>query len=422
MSVLATATEFLSHLQQSKLLSAEQFNEALAAIAECDSEEGLAVAKVLVKSKFLTRLQAQRLLEGRTRGFFINHYRIEELLGSGGMGWVYIARDTRTNEEVALKMLCEQNEKDAGLLARFRLEAEAGQRLNHPAIIRTQEIGEAVGLHGHVHYMVMDLVRGVGIDEFVAIGGPIGWGVAAHIVREVAKGLHHAHERGMVHRDIKPANVLVDGKCNAHILDFGLSLASQSVLGDEFSLAMIFGQDCLGTADYIAPEQARDSFHVDRRADIYSLGAMAYFMLAGHVMFPNQTTRATKVNAHWNIEPPPLTQLVPAIPATLAAIIHRMLAKDRTLRFASAAEVVLALKEFAKPMHVTFDFPKLLDRRAAVARLREKMLDERTRRASAASGLSVCTVDSKAAHPTRAQIETEIRKDTQVNRAADEHS
>jgi serine/threonine-protein kinase len=269
-------------------------------------------------------------------------------------------------------------------------------------------------MFGNVHYMVMDLVRGVGIDEFVAMGGPIASPVACHIAQHIAAGLQHAHRQGLVHRDLKPANVLVDEKCDAHILDFGLSLASQSVLDDEFSLSMIFGQDCLGTADYIAPEQARDSFQVDRRADLYSLGATLYFMLTGQVLFPDKKGRTAKIEAHWNEQPRPVRTLKPDVPVKVAQIVERLLAKDPDQRFATAREVVFALKPFAKAKRVNFEFQQVLDRRAAIARQREKLYDERAKRAAVASSLSVCSVDSKAVRPTQAQIETTIRKDTEV--------
>lgn len=419
MTLLANATEFFEHLQQSKLLTDKQFDSALETLGELCESDAMTIAKALVKAGILTRLQAQRLMEGRTRGFVINHYRIDEVLGSGGMGWAYIARDLKTGEEVALKMLCEQNSDDAGLVTRFRLEAEAGQRLNHPTIVRTREIGKSVGLYGQVHYMVMDLVRGVGIDEFVALGGPIAWPVACHIAQHAAAGLHHAHRNGLVHRDLKPSNILVDENSNAHILDFGLSVASQSVLDDEFSLAMIFGQDCLGTADYIAPEQARDSFQVDHRADLYSLGATMYFMLSGKVMFPDCEKRSEKIDAHWNREPRPISELVPGLPDEVARIVHKLLAKDREQRFATARDVAFALKPFAEAKRVMFDFKQVLDRRFAIARQRERLWDERAKRVAAASSLSVCSVDSKATRPTQAQMETVIRKDTKLNARSD---
>ena len=417
MAIVANIIDFLGHLQQCKLLSEERFDAALDVVAELGEPDSMTAAKALVKAGFLTRLHATRLLEGRTRGFFINHYRIEDVLGSGGMGWVYIARDLRTEKEVALKMLCEQSENDAGLLTRFRLEADAGQRLDHHAIIRTHEVGEAVGMYGNVHYMVMDLVRGVGIDEFVSLGGPIEWPVACHIAQHIAAGLQHAHRKGLVHRDMKPANVLVDEKGNAHILDFGLSLASKSVLGDEYSLSMIFGQDCLGTADYIAPEQARDSFQVDRRADLYSLGATLYFMLAGQVLFPDKKGRSAKLEAHWNEQPKPVRQLKPDVPVEVEQIVQKLLAKDPNQRYSTAREVALVLKPFAKAKRVNFDFQQILDRRASIARQREKLYDERSKRAANASSLSVCSVDSKAVRPTQAQMETTIRKDTEVNKS-----
>lgn len=416
MTTLANATEFFEQLQQSKLLTDAQFDSALETLGELCESDAMTVAKALVKSGILTRLHAQCLLEGRTRGFFINHYRIDELLGSGGMGWAYIARDQRTGEEVALKMLCEQNSEDAGLVTRFKLEAMAGQRLNHHAIIRTREVGKSVGLYGQVHYMVMDLVRGVGVDEFVALGGPIAWPVACHIAQHVAAGLQHAHRNGLIHRDLKPSNVLVDEFSNAHILDFGLSVASKSVLDDEYSLAMIFGQDCLGTADYIAPEQARDSFQVDGRADLYSLGATMYFMLSGHVLFPECEKRSDKIDAHWNREPLPLGELVPGLPDEVAQIVHKLLAKDRERRFATARDVAMVLKPFAEAKRVTFNFQQVLDRRYAIARQRERLWDERAKRAAAASSLSVCSVDSKAVQSTQAQMETVIRKDTKLGK------
>ncbi len=415
MTTLATSSEFFDHLQRSKLLTDEQFDAALVLLGELIDQDAPAIAKALVKAGILTRLHAQRLLEGRTRGYFIGDYRIEDILGSGGMGWVYIARDLRTDEEVALKMLCGKNEEDAGLLTRFRLEAEAGLRLNHEAIVRTREIGKSSGLYGDIHYVVMDLVRGVGIDEFVAMAGPIAWPLTCHIVRHVAAGLHHAHRQGLVHRDIKPGNVLVDQLSNAYVLDFGLSVASRSEFADEFSLSMIFGQDCLGTADYISPEQARDSFHVDGRADIYSLGAMMYFMLSGKVLFPGRKTRSQKIEAHWNDEPQPIREVVPTVGEEIAQILHRMLAKDRDQRFATARDVATALEPFARPKRVDFNFQHILDRRHAIARLREKSLDDRAKRLSQASSLSVCSVDSRTAIPTSTQSETSIHKDTYLS-------
>lgn len=418
MPVVSSAAQFLDHLGHSRLMTADQIAGVLAELKLEQETDPLVVAKKFVAAGHLTRLQGTRLLEGRHRGFFIDHYRIDEILGSGGMGWVYIAKDLRTNEDVALKMLCDQNEKDAGLLTRFRLEAEAGRKLDHHAIIKTREIGHAVGLFGEIHYMVMDLFKGVGVDEFVSMAGPIPPPLACHIARHVAAGLHHAHRAGLVHRDIKPANVLVDEQANSRILDFGLSVASQAAQDDEFSLAMIFGQDCLGTADYIAPEQAHDSFSVDRRADIYSLGGTLYFMLCGHVMFPQCKTRAEKIAAQESLNPTPIRELVPTVSEAVAQILDKMLAKKRNDRFESAKEVSQALAPHAVPKRVLFDFQSILDRRFQIAQQRQKLLDERAKRAAAATSLSMCSLDSRTTRPTHAGTETVIPRDTQVGPVA----
>ena len=177
---------------------------------------------------------------------------------------------------------------------------------------------------------------------------------------------------------------------------------------------MIFGQDCLGTADYISPEQARDSFQVDRRADIYSLGATMYYMLCGHVMFPDCKTRPQKIEAQWNLEPPPIRQLVPVVPEEVALVLHRMLTKDRDQRFSSAREVAELLLPFARAKRLNFSFQEILDRRALLARQRQKLLDERSNRLAKATSLSVCSIDSKTMRPIQAQSETSIQKDTQL--------
>ena len=139
-----------------------------------------------------------------------------------------------------------------------------------------------------------------------------------------------------------------------------------------------------------------------------------YFMLCGHVLFPDRTTRSQKIDAQRNIEPQPIRNLVPDVPDEVAAIVQRMLAKDPGQRFAAAHDLVAELEPFAKSKHVTFDFQQILSRRFAIARQRQKLLDKHAQRAAAASSLSVCSVDSKAGRPLQAQLETTIQKDTHV--------
>lgn len=419
MTQTQNATTFLDNAERSRLLSPEQIADALERLNLSEDDSAVEVAKAFVASSLLTRLQAARLLEGRYRGFFIDHFRIDDILGSGGMGWVYIATDLDNGEKVALKMLCEQSSTDAGLLTRFKLEARAGLQLQHEAIVQTKLINVTPGLYGDIHYTVMEYMEGVGVDELVSMAGPVAWPQACHIARYAAAGLHHAHARGFVHRDVKPSNILVDRQCHAKVLDFGLSLASSSAQEDEFSLAMIFGHDCLGTADYIAPEQAVDSFNIDRRADIYSLGATLYFMLSGQVMFPQYKQRAEKTLAQQKEHPRPIRELNPEVPENVAAIVHKLLEKDPNRRYQTAKQVAMVLEPLARPTTIQFDFRQILDRRYTIAQQRKAFLDQRSSSASAATSMTVCSLDSRATRPAQSGIETTIHRDTRVDNRSD---
>lgn len=417
MSTVQAASDFLSMLERSELLTPDQIARATVKLNISGNDSPVNVAKLLVKWGVITRLQAMRLLEGKYRGFFIDRFRIEDILGSGGMGWVYIAKDTENGDRVALKMLCEQNEKDVGLLTRFKLEARAGMMIDHQAVVRTREYGRSSGLYGDVHYMVMDLYEGVGIDEFVAMAGPMPWQLACHVTRYMCAGLHHSHRQGLIHRDVKPANVLVDTNGSAAILDFGLSLVSNDDDDDEFSLAMIFGHDCLGTADFISPEQAVDSFNVDYRADIYSAGATMYFALTGQPLFPQCTTRFDKIEAQKRLQPRPIKELVPDLPDKVAKILSLMLKKDPDKRFQSGKMVCKYLEEFGKPAPIRFDFKQILDRRYQIAVQRQKMLDEKSQRAQQQTNFALCNMGSTGSTTSQSAIETSIRKDTEVERS-----
>ena len=413
MSTVKAASDLLSILERSELLTPDQIARATVKLNISGNDSPVNVAKLLVNSGVITRFQATRLLEGKYRGFFVDRFLIEDILGSGGMGWVYTAKDTDNGDRVALKMLCEQNEKDIGLVTRFKLEARAGLMLDHEAIVRTREYGRSSGLYGDVHYMVMDRYKGVSIDEFVAMTGPMPWQLACHVTQYMCAGLHHSHRQGLIHRDIKPANVLVGTNGTAAILDFGLSIISND---DEFSLAMIFGHDCLGTADFIAPEQAIDSFNVDHRADIYSAGATMYFALTGQPLFPQCTTRFDKIEAQKKLQPRPIKELVPDLPDKVANILSLMLKKNPDKRFQSGKMVCRSLEEFGKPAPVRFDFKQILDRRYQIAVQRQKILDEKSQRVQQQTNFALCNIGKTGSLTSQSAIETSIRKDTEVER------
>ena len=281
MQVPVAAQNFLELLEKSGLLTESQIKKVRDKLGIPDTATARETAKLLVRGRVLTPFQAERLLEGRYRGLVIDGYRIREVLGFGGMGCVFIAEDPKEDRKVAIKVLSSEHALDAGMLARMKLEAIAGMRLNHPNIIRTYRMDTT----GAVHYLVMELFRGISLHELVALYGALKWPMVCDIALQAAEALKAAHAQGIVHRDIKPANFLINEEGVTRILDFGLAMM-KDVPEEEFSLSMVFGHDCLGTPDYIAPEQSIDSRHVDARADIYSLGATLYVALTAHVPFP----------------------------------------------------------------------------------------------------------------------------------------
>lgn len=356
------AQDFYELILKSGLMTSSQLNKAQEKLQIDASSSAEETARRLVREKVLTPFQAERLLEGRYRGLVIDGYRIRELLGFGGMGCVFIAEDPHEDRKVALKVLSAEHALDAGMLARLKLEAIAGMRLTHPNIIKTYRLDTT----GAVHYLVMELVRGISLHELVALFGALKWPMACDIALQATEALQSAHDAGIIHRDIKPANFLIEQTGVARVLDFGLALVHDG--GDEeFSLSMVFGHDCLGTPDYIAPEQIVESSNVDPRADIYSLGATFYVALTAHVPFPEKTTRA-KLDAHRTRVPRNVCELRPDIPEEVGRIVARMMEKDPSKRYQTMAEVSEALRPFAKRRPIQFDFRELVTLRAKQAK------------------------------------------------------
>lgn len=384
MQVPAAAHDFFELLVKSGLVTAAQRERIVRKLqipAEATAEQA---ARRLVRERLLTPFQAERLLEGRYRGLVIDRYRIREVLGFGGMGCVFIAEDPVEQKKVALKVLAADHALDAGMLARIKLEAAAGMKLHHPHIIQTYRAGST----GAVHFLVMELVRGISLHELVALQGPVNYHRACDIAMQAAEALQAAHDKGIIHRDIKPANFLIENNGVAHILDFGLALM-HDVEDEEFSLSMLFGHDCLGTPDYIAPEQTLDSRRVDARADIYSLGATLYVALTARVPFPEKTNKA-KLEAHRTRRCRTVCEIRPDIPPEVGAIVARMMEKDPARRFQTAAQVAEALRPHAARSPIEFDFRELVTLRAKQARAKA----EHTARKSATSQRSSITSTS----------------------------
>ncbi len=362
MQVPVASQDFLQLIEKSGLLTSSQVRKVQTKLELDPDATAEATAKRLVKERVLTPFQAERLLEGRYRGLVIDRYRIRELLGFGGMGCVFIAEDPEEDRKVAIKVMSAEHALDAGMLARMQLEGRAGMKLDHPNIIRSYRIDNT----GAVHFLVMELVRGISLHELVALFGAIKWPMACDIIMQAAEALQYAHDRGIIHRDIKPANFLIESTGVTRILDFGLALLGDKS-DEEFSLSMVFGHDCLGTPDYISPEQSLDSRKVDARADIYSLGATFYVALTAHVPFPEKTNKA-KLEAHRIRKPRNVCELRPDIPPEVGAIVAKMMEKDPAKRYQSMRDVIVALSPHAKRKSIQFDFRELVTLRAKQAK------------------------------------------------------
>lgn len=270
----------------------------------------------------------------------LGEYRILHLLGHGGMGAVYRAVHTRLGREVALKLVPPHRARDASA-ARFQREISAHGRLNHPNVVRATDAGEA---HG-VAFLVMDLVDGVDLDRLVKTAGPLGVADACELARQAAAGLQHLAEHELVHRDVKPSNVMLSRRGEVKVLDLGLA-ARIDVSGD--GTAVTADGHILGSFDYLAPEQADPARPVDARADVYSLGCSLYYLLAGAPPYSGaeHATVRGKILAHTTGPVPRIARARPEVPAPLAAVLARMLAKNPEDRFPTAAAVVAALRPF----------------------------------------------------------------------------
>jgi serine/threonine protein kinase len=296
------------------------------------------LAQLMVRDGLLTGFQARQFLKGKWRNFVISgKYVLLEQLGVGGMGTVFLCEHRTMRRAVALKVLPPARADDTVGLERFHREARAIATLNHPNIVKAYDSDR----DGPLHFLVMEHVDGSSLQQIVDRAGPLVIDRAAHYISQAAEALQHAHEAGLVHRDVKPANILVDRSGLVKVLDMGLARFFHDE-NDDLTRKQD-SQSVLGTADYIAPEQAVDSHSVDIRADIYGLGVTFYFILTGQTPFP-EGTMAQKLLWHQVREPARVTDICPELPSGLAALIGRMMAKDPALRPQTPAEVVDVLR------------------------------------------------------------------------------
>jgi len=339
-----TAESFLAVVKKSGLIEPERLKQLLEEFRAqgISVDQSQAIAEALTERGLLTKWQADKLLHGKSRGFFLGKYRLLSLLGKGGMSSVYLAEHVLMRRRCAIKVLPQKRVHDSSYLGRFHREAQAVASLDHANIVRAYDVDvdRSIEKDREIHFLVMEYVEGRSLQELVASDGVLPCVTAADYIRQAAEGLAHAHQAGMVHRDIKPGNLLVDVNDVVKILDLGLARFFDDQ--DENSLTVAHDEKVLGTADYLAPEQAMDSHKVDARADIYSLGCTFYFLLTGHPPF-REGSLAQRLMAHQTKEPSPIKQDRDDVPEDLNAIITTMMAKKVEQRYQTAADVSEAL-------------------------------------------------------------------------------
>jgi eukaryotic-like serine/threonine-protein kinase len=338
-----TLTDAVGLVRQSRLLSADALGGVAARLSAGDLR-GLtpdALFGRLAGDGLLTPFQARQLAAGRWRGLVLRNYKLLARLGAGGMGQVFLGEHLGLGRRVAVKVLAHDLADSPTARARLVREARAAAALNHPNIVRVIDIDA----DATPPFLVMEFVDGVSLQAAVAVAGTFRAEAAVLVARQVADGLQHAWENGLVHRDVKPANLLLDRSGGVRILDLGIVRAD---FDDELTAAAGLDNRILGTVDYLAPEQAVDSSAVDCRADVYGLGATLYFLLAGHPPFADGPP-AARLRLKQKADPEPIHALRPDVPHGLSAVIAGMMARRPEDRFPTPAAAAAALAPFAVP-------------------------------------------------------------------------
>jgi eukaryotic-like serine/threonine-protein kinase len=339
MTTPATAPDFLDLVAKSQLVEPEHFSGELEALRATGPlpEDAKELAHLLVHHGLLTYFQADQLLKGRWRGFMLGKYKILERLGAGGMGIVYLAEHRYLLRRVALKVLPVSLAEDRWFLEHFYKEAQAVASLHHPNIVCAHDIDR----DGKLHFLVMEYIEGSNLEEIVHKHGVMDPARVAHYIRQAALGLQCAHGKGLVHRDIKPGNLVLDRQGVIKILDLGLACFTRK--RQEEAAKKNGKRLIVGTDDYLAPEQIVDSDDVDGRADIYSLGATAYYLLAGKPPFHDVSLDHHKLIWHLTRSPKPLSEWRPELPEGLVSVVQKMMAKNPWERYQTPAAVADAL-------------------------------------------------------------------------------
>jgi serine/threonine-protein kinase len=328
-------------LRKSQILSAEQLEE-IERDLQPRHPDAKALARALIERGWITAYQVNQLSQGKGKDLMLGQYLILERLGEGGMGQVFKARHSTMGRVVALKVLRKERLANPDALRRFHREIQAAARLSHPNVVLAYD----ADAYNNTHFFVMEYVDGIDLARLVRKSGPMPINKACNCIYQAALGLAHAHEHGLTHRDIKPHNLLLNRDGTVKILDMGLVRLGHAESDSEVSALTQDGK-VVGTPDYIAPEQARNSHAADIRSDLYSLGCTLYFLLSGKVPFPGGGSLIEKLMRHQTEDPVPLRLVRPDIPAAVGAIVHKLMQRKPEQRYQTPEELAAALEPYA---------------------------------------------------------------------------
>ncbi|MCK6458041.1 MAG: serine/threonine protein kinase [Phycisphaerae bacterium] len=303
----------------------------------------MSLAEIMVRAGYLTGTQVKRMGRGMDDSMTrpaqqIPGFQIIQRVGAGAMATVYKAKQISLDRVVAIKVLPKRLSENREFVDRFYKEGRAAAKLNHNNIVQAIDVGE----HAGFHYFVMEFIDGKTVYDDLVKNKLYAEREAIQIVLQVASALQHAHQRGLIHRDVKPKNIMITTAGVAKLADMGLAREANDV-----EAAMAEAGRAYGTPYYIAPEQIRGEVNIDARADIYSLGATFYHMVTGRVPFDGPTPSAVM---HKHLKEPltPPDHINKGLSTGLAEVIECMMAKDRELRYSSAADVIRDLESVAR--------------------------------------------------------------------------
>lgn len=329
-------TPFLDAVRKSGLLTPD---DLIAVLTEHDPDCSIAadpikLASLLVRKKLITKFQAMQLLNGKTQGFLLGHYKILDGIRQDRVGMAFLAEDVRSKKQVSVKVLPTDRVSDPTILEAFLKEVRLAARVDHTNVARVIDLD----VWAQTHFVVTEYVPWPTLDKVLAEKGPLAADAAAQYAAQVAVALKFAHDQGLYHRDIKPGNIAVGPGGAVKLIDLGLTHMLENPWKQV--TRRISTKEYADEIDHVAPEQAWGC-EPDGRSDVYSLGSTLYVLLTGQSPFPG--TASQKMSERQVRGVPRPSDVRPDVPRELDAIVQKMGAKDPHERFQSAAEVVAAL-------------------------------------------------------------------------------